>query len=106
LAFKRATLPAVATKVKGRCDNLVAGVDAQRHQRQQKRIRSGSASDRERGANEGRYGGLQLLYLRPHDELLALEDFVDGSPDFVFHRAVFGLQVEKGKEHLGSAVTN
>ena len=45
---------------------------------------------------------LQPLYLRTHDELLALEDFVHGSADVVLHQRVFSLQIEKGEEHLSS----
>jgi hypothetical protein len=98
-------LPAVATKVKGWRDDLVAGVDAHRHQSQQERIGPGGAADREPGANEGRDLSLQLLHLRSHDELLALEDLVHGSPDVFLHHGVFGLQIEKGEEHFGGAVT-
>ena len=97
-------LPAVATKVKGGVmtsspESTPSAISASR-----------SASDPEAQAmanlraDEGGDFSLQLLHLRPHDELLALQDSIHGGPDVFLHGGVFGLQVEKGEEQLGSAL--
>ena len=89
-----------------RGDDLVTGINLQRHQREQECIRSGGAGDREITADESCDFRFQLPHLRTHDELLAFQNLFYGSLDLRLHSGVFGLQVKKRKEQLGHARSN
>jgi hypothetical protein len=55
-------------------DDLVAGADATRHQREQQRVGAGRHGDRVAHAEHRRHLALERIDLRPHDEALAVAD--------------------------------
>ena len=67
-------VPAVAKNVNGVRDDLVAGLQIQGAERQEKRIGAAGAANRVPGVREPGDFGLELRDLGPHDEPLALDD--------------------------------
>ena len=72
----RAIVPAVAKKLIRCGDNLIAGADAERHQRQQQGIGTGGHADRLAAAAVGGGRALELRHISPEDELLAFTYFL------------------------------
>ena len=91
-------LPAVATKVKGWCDDFVAGIDIQCHQGKQQGVRARCTPQGELAAHKRGDFSLQFPHLGSHDKQLALQNFPNRILDFRLHQCVFGLEIEKGKE--------
>jgi hypothetical protein len=82
-----------------RGDHLVAGTDAERHERDDQRVGSRRHADGVSDADRGRDLVLQRLDLRTTDEALAVTDAGDRRKDVVAQRTVLLLQIEQRDVH-------
>ena len=78
-----------------RGDHLVACAHAQRHQRDQQRIRAAGAGNAVLGAGARRQPRLQLRHLRPQDELAVGKHGAHARVDLRLQLCVLRLQVDE-----------
>ena len=82
-----------------RRDDLVAGTDAERHQRDEQRVGARRQADGVRDAEVGRHLALERLDLGAADEPLAVGDPRHRGEDFVADRPVLRLQIQERDGH-------
>ena len=86
-------------------DDLVAGADAEHHQRDEQRVGAGRESDRvtcvwQYAAKSRSKSSTRL----PEDEVLRLVDLLGHAKDFVANRGVLQFQIEQRDRHGGESV--
>jgi hypothetical protein len=88
-----------------RRDDLVAGLQVERHHRDQQRLGAAGDGDAMLRAGVRRQRGLELLDLGTHDVLAVVEHRLHAARDLVAQRGVLGLQVDEldlGMQAFGS----
>ena len=85
----------------GRGDDLVAGLEVQRHHGEDQRVGAGRAADGEWCVAVARGLGLELTDLRAVDHVLAIEDALDHGHDLTLERSVLAHEIEERDIKLG-----
>ena len=82
-----------------RADDLISRLDAQRHQRAKQRIAPAADADGVLDAAILSQIFLEFLDMRPQDQRLLIEHFVQRPADFLADRAVLRLQIQQLHVH-------
>jgi len=80
-------------------DDLVTGLDVERHQGKEQRVGARRYGDDVLDAQQGAQLGLEGVDLRPHDEALAVGHARHRGQDLLAKRPILGLQVEQRHGH-------
>ena len=80
-------------------DDLIAGADLERHEREQQRIGARGDADAVAALAVGGDGRLELLDRGPEDEVLARTDLRDRGLDLRLQRLVLRLQIQQRHLH-------
>ena len=80
-------------------DHLVAGLELQRPERQEQRVGPARARNPVRGVRQAGHCRLELPDGGTHDELLRLDDRLEGGEDLVLDGAILRHEVQQGDVH-------
>jgi hypothetical protein len=98
--------PGGGEKCEGRGNDLVAGLEIERHQRQEQRVGAGGATDGVFGVAKPGNIRFEGRDFGAHDELLPLDDGHQSGQDCILGRLVLGCQVEQRNPHVKSPGRN